>query len=131
LDQHDKIRRDAMTITADRRALLKAGAAVLGATALPDGARAQAAPARNGAYEFMVKDLVYSKSGGKERLARAYQPAGNGPCPAGPQGAGGGREKKGPPRGPEHPPRPLPPGPVGPGRPLRHAAEAPHPGCST
>src|SRR5215813_10661648 len=71
-----------MTITADRRALLKAGAAVLGATALPDGARAQAAPARNGAYEFMVKDLVYSKSGGKERLARLYQPAGNGPFPA-------------------------------------------------
>jgi len=71
-----------MTITADRRALLKAGAAVLGATALPDGARAQAAHARNGAYEFMVKDLVYSKSGGKERLARLYQPAGNGPFPA-------------------------------------------------
>ena len=71
-----------MTITADRRTLLKAGAAVLGAAALPDGARAQAAPARNGAYEFMVKDLVYSKSGGKERLARLYQPAGNGPFPA-------------------------------------------------
>src|SRR5215813_10160115 len=71
-----------MTITADRRALMKAGAAVLGAVGLPHLAQAQNAPSRNGTYAFMVKDIVYSKSGGKERLARLYQPAGNGPFPA-------------------------------------------------
>src|SRR5215472_12008400 len=83
-----------MTITADRRALLKAGAAVLGATALPDGARAQAAPARSGPHAFMVKDLVYSTSGGKERLARLYQPAGTGPFPAVVQVHGGAWNNK-------------------------------------
>jgi len=30
----------------------------------------------------MVKDIVYSTSGGKDRLARLYQPAGSGPFPA-------------------------------------------------
>jgi len=33
-------------------------------------------------FEFMVRDVVYSSSGGKERLARVYQPAGDGPFPA-------------------------------------------------
>jgi acetyl esterase/lipase len=41
-------------------------------------ARATAA----GAFEFVVKDIVYGRSGGKERLARLYQPAGTGPFPA-------------------------------------------------
>ena len=71
-----------MRITADRRTLLTTGAALLGAAALPHAARAQNAPARGGVHDFMVKDLVYSKSGGKDRLARLYQPAGNGPFPA-------------------------------------------------
>jgi acetyl esterase/lipase len=71
-----------MTTTADRRTLVKAGAAVLGAAMLPAAARAQGAPARTSAHEFGVKDLVYSMSGGKERLARLYQPAGTGPFPA-------------------------------------------------
>jgi acetyl esterase/lipase len=72
---------DAMTTTADRRMLLKTGAAVLGAAMLPaPAAHAQGAAAR--AHEFMVKDIVYSRSGGKERLARLYQPAGSGPFPA-------------------------------------------------
>jgi acetyl esterase len=44
-------------------------------------ARAQGA-SRGASYEFMVKDIVYSRSGGKERLARLYQPAGSGPFPA-------------------------------------------------
>jgi acetyl esterase len=79
-----KIRQeDAMTIAGDRRTMLKTGAAMLGAALLPPApARAQANPARSGAHEFVVKDIVYSKSGGKERLARLYQPAGNGPFPA-------------------------------------------------
>jgi acetyl esterase/lipase len=33
-------------------------------------------------YEFGVRDLVYQRNGGKERLARLYQPAGTGPFPA-------------------------------------------------
>jgi acetyl esterase/lipase len=70
-----------MTITADRRMLLKSGAAMLGTAMLPSVARAQGAP-RGAAHEFMVKDIVYSTSGGKERLARLYQPAGSGPFPA-------------------------------------------------
>jgi len=41
-------------------------------------ARAQ----RGGPYAFLVKDIVYQRSGGKERLARLYQPAGTGPFPA-------------------------------------------------
>jgi acetyl esterase/lipase len=71
-----------MTITPDRRKLLKTGAAMLGAAMLPTGARAEGAPAGGAAHEFMVKDIVYSRSGGKERLARLYQPAGSGPFPA-------------------------------------------------
>jgi acetyl esterase/lipase len=34
------------------------------------------------AYEFGVRDIVYQSHGGKERLARLYQPAGTGPFPA-------------------------------------------------
>jgi acetyl esterase/lipase len=33
-------------------------------------------------YSFLVKDLVYQRQEGKERLARLYQPAGTGPFPA-------------------------------------------------
>ncbi len=69
-----------MPLATDRRALLTTGAAVLGAAMLPATiARAQGAA---GAHEFMVKDVVYNKSGGKDRLARLYQPAGSGPFPA-------------------------------------------------
>jgi len=75
---------------AKRRTVLQAGAALLGGALLPAVARAQgaaqgaapvAAPAGRG-YEFAVRDLVYSKSGGKDRLARLYQPSGSGPFPA-------------------------------------------------
>jgi acetyl esterase len=38
--------------------------------------------ATTGAFEFVVKDIVYGRSGGKDRLARLYQPAGKGPFPA-------------------------------------------------
>jgi acetyl esterase len=66
-----------------RRELLQAGAAILGGAVLPSAsAQAQANSGGKTAYEFMVKDLVYSHSGGKERLARLYQPAGSGPFPA-------------------------------------------------
>src|SRR5215472_8632928 len=69
------------TISPHRRTLIKAGAAALGAALLPTvGEHAQAAA--GGAHEFMVKDIVYSNSGGKDRLARLYQPAGTGPFPA-------------------------------------------------
>jgi acetyl esterase len=67
-----------------RRALLQAGAAGLGAALLPGTALAQAPKEGDGkpAYEFLVKDMVYQRNGGKTRLARLYQPAGNGPFPA-------------------------------------------------
>jgi acetyl esterase/lipase len=84
-----------MTTTADRRTLVKAGAAVLGAAMLPAAARAQGAPAHSSAHEFVVRDLVYSRSGGKERLARLYQPAGTGPFPAVLQVHGGAWNNKG------------------------------------
>ena len=68
-----------MTDAWKRRTVLQAGAAMLGAGMLP----ASAAPAQHsGGYEFLVKDIVYQRSGGKERLARLYQPAGMGPFPA-------------------------------------------------
>src|ERR1700722_16749544 len=68
-----------MTLAPDRRKLMTAGAAALGAALLPAGAaRAQT----SGAHEFLVKDIVYNSSGGKDRLARLYQPAGTGPFPA-------------------------------------------------
>ena len=69
-----------MPLDRDRRALLTTGAAALGAAMLPAVARAQAAA--GGAHAFMVKDIVYNRSGGKDRLARLYQPAGSGPFPA-------------------------------------------------
>src|SRR5262249_1512944 len=69
-----------MTGETERRRVLKAGAASVGASMLPGAAQAQGAAAAG--HEFMVKDIVYSKSGGKERLARLYQPAGAGPFPA-------------------------------------------------
>jgi acetyl esterase/lipase len=69
-----------MTGETERRTVLKGGAAIVGASMLPGGAPAQAAT--NAGHEFMVRDIVYSKSGSKERLARLYQPAGTGPFPA-------------------------------------------------
>jgi acetyl esterase len=63
--------------------LLGTGAAILGGAMLPAAALPTAAArAQGGAYEFMVKDIVYRREGGKERLARLYQPAGAGPFPA-------------------------------------------------
>lgn len=66
-----------------RRDLLQAGAAtlgtaILGTAALPIAAKAEG----NTPYEFVVKDIVYHRVGGKDRLARLYQPAGTGPFPA-------------------------------------------------
>src|SRR4030088_528020 len=63
-----------------RRALLQAGATMLGGAMLPASARAQENPGRR-TYEFVVKDIVYQR-GTKPRLARLYQPAGTGPFPA-------------------------------------------------
>ncbi len=71
-----------MGLSGDRRTVIKTGAAMLGAALLPTIVDARAAAAGGGAHEFMVKDIVYSRSGGKERLARLYQPAGSGPFPA-------------------------------------------------
>ena len=66
-----------------RRTVLQAGAAMLGASMLPTAsARAQGSSGGKAAYEFLVKDIVYQRNGGKERLARLYQPAGSGPFPA-------------------------------------------------
>ena len=54
---------------------------MVGATMLPRTlARAQGTG--NAGYEFLVKDIVYQRAAGKERLARLYQPAGSGPFPA-------------------------------------------------
>jgi acetyl esterase len=72
-----------MTTELKRRTLLKAGATMLGGAMLPTvSARAQGNSGGNAAYEFMVRDLVYQRSGGVERLARLYQPAGSGQFPA-------------------------------------------------
>ena len=72
-----------MTTELRRRTLLRAGAAMLGGAILPTAAaQAQGNSGGNAAYEFMVKDIVYQNRGGKQRLARLYQPAGNGPFPA-------------------------------------------------
>jgi acetyl esterase len=65
-----------------RRALLRAGAAGLGAALLPGTVLAQAQKGPEGKYEFGVRDLVYQRNGDKARLARLYQPAGSGPFPA-------------------------------------------------
>jgi acetyl esterase len=67
-----------MTVELRRRALLQAGATVIGGAMLPVTARAEGGPA----YEFTVKDIVYRRDGDKQRLARLYQPAGTGPFPA-------------------------------------------------
>jgi acetyl esterase len=67
-----------MTVELRRRALLQAGATVIGGAMLPVTARAEG----GAAYEFTVKDIVYRRDGDKQRLARLYQPAGTGPFPA-------------------------------------------------
>ncbi|HUI94358.1 MAG TPA: alpha/beta hydrolase [Xanthobacteraceae bacterium] len=72
-----------MTSQPQRRAVLQAGAALLGAAMLPAAsAQAEGIAADTAGHEFMVKDLVYQTHGGKPRLARLYQPAGRGPFPA-------------------------------------------------
>jgi acetyl esterase len=72
-----------MKIGLGRRELLRTSAAILGGAALPVTALPVAsALAQGGSYEFLVKDIVYHRDGGKERLARLYQPAGSGPFPA-------------------------------------------------
>jgi acetyl esterase/lipase len=72
-----------MTTELRRRTLLQAGAAMLGGAMLPTAsAQAQGNSGGNAAYEFMVKDIVYQRNGGRQRLARLYQPAGSGPFPA-------------------------------------------------
>ena len=81
-------------MTIARRSLLQAGAAILGETTLAGAARAQKAPGNRGTFEFMVKDLVYQQHGGKQRLARLYQPAGNGTFPAVIQVHGGAWNEK-------------------------------------
>jgi acetyl esterase len=65
-----------------RRRLLQAGAAMLGAGVISRTASVEAQDARKAGYEFLVRDLVYQRNGGKDRLARLYQPAGTGPFPA-------------------------------------------------
>ena len=60
------------------------GAAVMGKVFATDAALA-AAPSKGGKtgnHAFGVKDVVYQRNGGTERLARLYQPAGAGPFPA-------------------------------------------------
>jgi acetyl esterase len=66
-----------------RRMVLQAGAAMFGAAMLPAAlTRAQGNSGGKAGYEFMVRDIVYQRTSGKERLARLYQPAGSGPFPA-------------------------------------------------
>jgi acetyl esterase len=66
-----------------RRTLLQASAALLGGAIFPAAsAHAEENSGGKPAHEFMVKDIVYQNTGGKQRLARLYQPAGNGPFPA-------------------------------------------------
>jgi acetyl esterase len=69
-----------MTTGLRRRELLRAGTAFVGGAILP--AAAIPAARAQGSYEFTVKDIVYRRDGGKDRLARLYQPAGTGPFPA-------------------------------------------------
>jgi acetyl esterase len=72
-----------MTYDVARRTLLQAGAAMLGGAMLAETASAQAQDSGGKtSFAFMVKDIVYQRHGGKERLARLYQPAGAGPFPA-------------------------------------------------
>jgi acetyl esterase len=80
-----------MTTGLRRRELLRLGAAVVGGAMLsPASAHAQG----NGAYEFMVKDIVYRRDGDRQRLARLYQPSGSGPFPAALQVHGGAWNSK-------------------------------------
>jgi acetyl esterase len=65
----------------ERRTVLRFGAGMLAATT-PPLATAQAQEPDKSAHEFMVRDIVYQRFGGKDRLARLYQPAGSGPFPA-------------------------------------------------
>jgi acetyl esterase len=72
-----------MTNELKRRTLLQAGAAMLGGAMLPTAsASAEENSGGKATYEFVVKDIVYQRNGGKPRLARLYQPAGSGPFPA-------------------------------------------------
>jgi acetyl esterase len=73
-----------MTIGVGRRALLQAGAAIIGGAAMPTTILADSLAEADGkpAYEFLVKDIVYRRDGDKARLARLYQPRGNGLFPA-------------------------------------------------
>ena len=66
----------------NRRFLLQAGATVTLGASMPTISRAQTSSAGKTPFEFMVRDLIYQRHGGKERLARLYQPAGTGPFPA-------------------------------------------------
>jgi acetyl esterase len=65
-----------------RRSLLRASAAMLCGAALPEAGHAETNSSGKAPFEFMVKDLVYQRRDGKDRLARLYQPAGAGPFPA-------------------------------------------------
>ena len=65
-----------------RRSLLRASAAMLCGAALPEAGHAETNSGGKVPFEFMVKDLVYQRHDGKDRLARLYQPAGAGPFPA-------------------------------------------------
>jgi acetyl esterase/lipase len=65
-----------------RRALLQAGATMIGGVALSRAAPGAAQTASAKPHEFMVRDLTYQNINGKPRLARLYQPAGSGPFPA-------------------------------------------------
>jgi acetyl esterase len=85
-----------MTFALGRRTLLQASAAMLGGvmTAARSSAQAQEGSGGKAGFEFMVKDIVYQRQGGKERLARLYQPAGSGPFPAALQVHGGAWNNK-------------------------------------
>ena len=54
----------------------------LTASAQPTAASSPARIAPSRHFEFLVKDIPYQKFDGKVRVARLYQPAGNGPFPA-------------------------------------------------
>lgn len=66
------------TIIIDRRKLLASGAIAIALA----GGRGAALAQSKAASEFGVRDLVFNNIGGKQRLARLYQPAGAGPFPA-------------------------------------------------
>ncbi len=81
-----------MTHVTGRRALLQSAAVALGGVTMPGIAGTTSSHAQTAKpHEFLVKDLVYSHSSGKDRLARFYQPAGTEPFPAVVQGHRGSR----------------------------------------